>query len=349
MTEKPYARMTKKKVVFLARLFYPHIGGVETHVLQLALQLQKRGYRCIVITEQFDTKLLQTQKIFGIQVLRIPQNSCGSKRKMWAWVWEHRALFQTAQVVHAHDVAWWYWPFTFLFSARLFTTFHGYEGVNAPSFTKILSRKLSETLSHATICVGVWMKKWYYTTPSFITYGAAACMPSKISRKQYTAVFIGRLSGDTGILDYLRATVMARGAWKLDVFGVGPLEEEVKKIAKRYSKYITFRGETNNPAIELKKHRWAFVSRYLSILEAQQVGRFVFAHWNNEIKRDYVSSLPTRQQLEIFHTPDQLFKKVQMIKKQPHQELERIRKAQAWASLQTWKKTADMYEALWSE
>jgi glycosyltransferase involved in cell wall biosynthesis len=348
MTEKPYARMTKKKVVFLARFFYPHIGGVETHVLQLALQLQKRGYHITVITEQFDSKLPRAQEKLGVRIIRIPQSLCGSKRKVWTWMLQHKTLFQSAQIVHAHDVAWWYWPFSILFHIPFFTTFHGYEGVNTPTLGKILSRKFSEMTSQATICVGDWMKKWYHANPSFVTYGAAACKPSKLDQKKNTAVFIGRLSEDTGILEYMRATIMAKGTWKLDVFGAGPLEEEVKKLAAKHKRNISFHGETKNPVLEIKKHRWAFVSRYLSIIEAQQIGRFVFAHWNNEIKRDYLTALPTIQQIQTFHSAEQLAKKIQQIKKQSRKEREQIQKAQTWASLQTWKKIADMYEVLWN-
>ena len=47
----------KKNILFLTRSFYPNIGGVEKHVLELSKELIKRGYRITVITEK-------TQKSF---------------------------------------------------------------------------------------------------------------------------------------------------------------------------------------------------------------------------------------------------------------------------------------------
>ncbi len=42
------------KIVQLSPYFYPHLGGVESHVLELSKHLQKRGHEILVITTQLE-------------------------------------------------------------------------------------------------------------------------------------------------------------------------------------------------------------------------------------------------------------------------------------------------------
>ena len=44
-------------IVFLARLFYPHIGGVEKHVLEISRILIEKGHKVSIVTEKHDIKL----------------------------------------------------------------------------------------------------------------------------------------------------------------------------------------------------------------------------------------------------------------------------------------------------
>src|SRR3989344_4042460 len=91
---------TKTKLLFLARLYAPHIGGVEKHVAQLSEQLVKRGYKITVITEQFDAMLPlhETQK--NIDIYRIPKKQCETKLGIWRWMLAHRFLIEEADIVH---------------------------------------------------------------------------------------------------------------------------------------------------------------------------------------------------------------------------------------------------------
>ena len=45
--------MTKKvRILFLTRSFYPSIGGVEKHILELSKVLIAKGHKISVITEK---------------------------------------------------------------------------------------------------------------------------------------------------------------------------------------------------------------------------------------------------------------------------------------------------------
>ncbi len=350
MSHKPYRSITKRKVLFLCRLFWPHIGGVETHVLQLSTELLKRGYEITVITEQYDSNLPLLDEKFGIHIFRIPQDLLKSKWTVWKWMFQHIDLIISSDIVHAHDVMWWYWPFRFLLlKKRAYTTFHGYEGANEPRFGAILSRKVSEILSRKIICIGDWMRKWYRTKPYCVSYGAAEYSPVSFSQVQKnSAVFMGRLSNDTGILAYIRAIQFLKGKVTLDIYGEGPLKKEILTMIYE-SPFITYQGETSYPEKEFARHRYAFVSRYLTMIEAQQIGRLVFAQWDTAIKRDYLQSFPTADCVHVFHNPQELVKGLEDIQKHSEKEKRFIKKAQIWAVQQRWFKVADMYEELWEK
>ena len=350
MSHQPYRSITKHKLLFLCKYFWPHIGGVETHVLQVSTELMKRGYEITIFTEQHDSSLPLFDEKSGIRVFRIPQESLQNKWTVWKWMFLHLPVLISSDIIHAHDVMWWYWPFRFvLLQQRAYTTFHGYEGTHEPRLGAILSRKLSEFLSHKTICIGDWMRKWYHTNPYAVNYGAASCSPASLFQvRPNSIVFIGRLSEDTGILAYIRAVQQLKGKFTLDIFGQGPLKKEVLGIIYN-SPFITYQEETSYPEKELARHRYAFVSRYLTMIEAQQIGRLVFAQWNTAIKRDYLRSFPTANCIHAFHDPKDLVKTLEDVQKNLGKEKRFIRKAQSWALLQRWSKVADMYEDVWKK
>ena len=68
-----------------------------------------------------------------------------------------------------------------------------------------MQRKLAEVLTNGNICVGEFMKKWYKTRPTSVIYGGVRLEGKKYMSKARTGVFFGRLDGQTGILDYIKA------------------------------------------------------------------------------------------------------------------------------------------------
>ena len=77
------------KIIFLARLFYPHIGGVEKHVMEISKILLKKGNEVIVITEQLeDTNLKEIKD--GIIIYRVPvgRDDWFKKFRVWKGMWD---------------------------------------------------------------------------------------------------------------------------------------------------------------------------------------------------------------------------------------------------------------------
>ncbi|MBU3978279.1 glycosyltransferase [Patescibacteria group bacterium] len=180
-------------ILFLARLFYPHIGGVEKHVLEVSKRLVTKGHKVIVITEEFSNlhhsiidvipakagiqkenirspwipDQVRNDKINGIEVIRMPVGHEDSFKKFRIWknLWKIRKVIKDADIIHCHDVFFWYMPFRLLYPRKpVYTTFHGYESY--PITKKaIFTRKISEKLSSGNICIGDFIKKWYGTKP----------------------------------------------------------------------------------------------------------------------------------------------------------------------------------------
>lgn len=158
-------------VLFMARLYWPHVGGVEKHVYEISQRLKVKGQNIIIVTEKYDSKLPSYEIHDGVEIHRIPANN---KWQVWKWMWLHGELLNWADVIHAHDVYFWIIPYKLLHPfKKTFVTFHGWEGIYPIPWKNIVVRRISEILANGNICVGDYVAKWYGTKPDFITYGAA--------------------------------------------------------------------------------------------------------------------------------------------------------------------------------
>ena len=104
-------------IVFLARRFYPEIGGVEKHVLEIGKRMVKKGHKVVVISEisqktHSDGKQssLESAKIAGevdgIKIYRIDggKNDWFKKFRVWRQLWKLRKFILESDIVHCHDV-----------------------------------------------------------------------------------------------------------------------------------------------------------------------------------------------------------------------------------------------------
>lgn len=365
------------KILFLTRSFYPNIGGVEKHVLEISHRLIENGHQVSVITEQpqksydanYHSKAESAKLIGKAKKIRIVRIQVGSddwfkKLRVWFELIKYAKLILESDVVHCHDVFYWYLPFRFLFPfKKVFTTFHGYEGNAIPGKKEILMHKIAEKLSYGNICVGDFLKKWYGTKPTFVTYGAIdKKLLEKSVNKSRTSdsninisanennkiIFVGRLEKETGIMSYLKALNLLNKKGikiELDVYGEGALENQVISYLKDQKLKVNMKGFVLNIENVLKNYEYVFCSRYLSILESLVFKQNVFAEYNNAIKKDYLEMAPFAKFISISKNSKEI-----------SQALENVLKGKLkldtkggydWIKNQTWENMVNIYLDLW--
>lgn len=358
-------------VLFLSRLYYPHIGGVEKHIFEISKILVSKGHKIIIISEQpqesnsddyqsNSSSARPVGKLRNIESYNIDpkKDDWFKKFRIWRQLWKHRDLIRSADVVHCHDVFFWYLPFRFLFLTKpVYTTFHGYEGNNIPNKKAIFMHKLSEKLSHGNICVGDFLKKWYGTKPTFITYGAVDFKKiNKYKTENYKknnltnkVIFFGRLENETGIMKYVEALRILKKKGinlELDVYGEGSLGEAVKKYNEVNNLEINLKGFIMNIESVLNNYEYVFCSRYLSILESMAFKKPVFAEYDNVIKKDYLQMAPFAKYISISKNASEIAQTVEdnLSAKNKLQ----VNDAYNWVKTETWEKMVDIYLKLWN-
>lgn len=362
-------------IVFFARYFYPHIGGVEKHVAEVGERLAEKGHRVIVISENPQTPHSNTKqsksssatptgKAKSIESYNIDAGNEGflKKFRIWKQLWGYRKLIEKADVVHCHDVFFWYLPFRFLYpSKKVYTTFHGYEGNTIPGKRAKVMHKLSEKLSKGNICIGKFLEKWYGTKATYVTYGAAESIKDKTEnlKKKWNKnaisnemVFLGRLEEETGIMKYLKAFKIITEKYpklKLIVLGDGALRGKAVEFTKENGLNVEFRGFITNTNEFLLRTNFVFTSRYLGILESLVGKNYVLSTYNSLIMRDYLTDTPFKEFISISPNAEEIAS--DFIKHFEDSILTDavVKTGFEWARGQTWEKMTEIYLSLWSK
>lgn len=348
------------KITMIAWRFFPSIGGVEKHLLEVCRILVGRGYEITVITGRNDSALPDKEFLSlengRITIIRLSRE----RKKRWLELFKRRELVKNANIVHLHDFAvfiYWYLPLRFLYPLkRLYITFHGWEGVCPPQQKTILIRKITEYSTKGNICAGEFICKWYKTKADFITYGgvhaeeAGKKVLAETGSKK--AVFVGRIADDTGIEVYLKATRILKEKGinlNLIVCGNGPLMEFCKDYVKEHDLDVQFKGWVSDPSEYIANSSYVFVTGFLAILEAFIKRKLVFSVYDNPLKEDYLKLYPgyTNKMMFVAGSPEELAEQLEIPMIDKNLVSEMTDRAYSYASTQTWNKVADQYEMLW--
>lgn len=353
-----------KKIVHLTPYYWPHVGGVETHLAELNKVFTKKGNQITVITEQFDRALPRYEVHDGVEIYRFPTVSKAKRSKnifykvlyklsVFKNMWGYNKHFHTANIIHCHDVLWWLLPFYPFVKSKMFVTFHGWEGI-FPIPVKIkLQRRFYSTLARGVLHVGSWIKTFYGDTPNTVTYGAAPqnIPPLKIKRNEYgmkhapyTFVFVGRLEEVNGIPKYIElikqlttTTYKPRVLW----VGDGKYREHCKKVGK----VIGFKNDISE---YIQRGKIVLASSYLSIFEAQAHGKIVAAFYSHPLKEAYLKTFPGIKYMVVAEKVEQMKRKLEVPLYSDQATLYKKGKIiQEFSKTQTWEKVAEEYEWLW--
>jgi glycosyltransferase involved in cell wall biosynthesis len=168
-----------------------------------------------------------------------------------------------------------------------------------------------------------------------------------------TALFLGRLEPDTGILEYLEALrLLVNSGWsgaahatrgfRLVVCGGGSLETACRDFVEKNRLDVAFAGVVPDPLRHIRQSRFVLASGYLSMLEGMICRRLVFGCYANPLKRDYWEMLPgARQMMVVCGSPEELARGFQEVLENPDPARALIDRAYAFAREQTWEKLAD--------
>ncbi len=336
------------KIIFLTRLYLPHIGGVEKHIFEISKILAKNN-QLTIIAEQDNPSEPEYEKAPFAEIYRIPLGGVGESAKkftIWSWLFKHLDLIKSAEIVHIHDVFFWYLPFRFLFpNKKVFITFHGYEGSQPPTLIQKFWHQLAAKLTSGNICIGDFHQRWYGIKPTLVSYGAVYPVSQTKHRiRKEAAIFIGRLDRDTGIVDYLEASRQLR--LPLDVYGDGPLLSACQLFVQSNRVPARFYGFVPDSANFIPGYKYAFISRYLGILEALAAHTSIIAHFDSPIKKDYLALAPFAQFIHLVNSSPAIVATVAKIRDNYPTAL--IRAGYIWSQGQTWAKLADQYQSLWT-
>ncbi len=337
-----------KQIIHLARLFSPHVGGVETHVREIAKIQVKRGFAVTVITEQHQADLPLQETIGGIKIIRIPQQFVGKKLPIWRWMWRYRNLLAGAARIQVHDVFWWLLPVFFLLSGEIITTFHGWETNFPVRITAKLQRWIYAQKSGRTVHVGTWIRDFYWDKPDAVTYGGVRKEFLRVGElrrqknQKLQLVFFGRLAEDNGVNEYCRVlSILRKKGIKFAItwIGEGPLME----TCREYGRIL---GSVRNPIPFLIKADIVFSSSYLSMMEAQALGKVVAAVYQNSLKEAYLRSYPGAFAIFLAGNSESLAEKIIDVTDNHQKMMALAEKSRHFARSQTWEKVADMYEKI---
>lgn len=344
-------------VLFLTRRFYPYIGGVETHVMEVSKALIEKGHKVTICTEEPDSskEIKNIPNNFseknGINIVRIKtgKDNRNKKFRIWKELWKIKPEFEKADVIHCHDVFFWYLPFRFLYpNKKIYTTFHGYETKFPPSKKAIVLRKVSEYLSYGNLCIGEYIQKWYGTKADYVLYGGVNQIKeqrTKIKSKniKLNIIFIGRLEKDLGVSIYIRALQKLKTTdiqYEFQSYGDGSLRKKLSRIGKVH-------GFVKNPELAINGADIIFCSSYLSILQALILKKTVIAVYENPLKEDYLKNSPFANSIFICKNPDEVVDVIFSIKNSPWKNKTMLENGYKWAKGQSWEKVSATYLSLW--
>ncbi len=349
-----------QKTLHLTPSYLPKRGGVEIHVHEISKRLKKRGYDTTVLSFA-QIKSIKKKREDGVSVIRLPrpktENKFLYKLKIWKVIWSQKELFKSQDVIHVHDVFWMILPMLALIRKKVFLTHHGWEGkYPVPFFTK-LQRYLFAKLSRGLIHVGDYIREFYWERPDTVVYGgyekarnqhAMAAMPwnSKSRKSKIEVVFVGRLEEVNEVGGYVELISRLRSKNKnVEVFWVGD-----GSYRKKCEKFGRVTGMVEDTAKYIRNADIVFANSYLSILEAQKMGRPVVALYSTKVKQRYLESWPAAEGMVIGNAGSKkIMNEIQelIINNKKRQSIGK--NAKQLTKKLTWEKVTDNYEKLWQE
>jgi glycosyltransferase involved in cell wall biosynthesis len=238
--------MRELRVTQVCHRYYPHIGGVETHVQQISEKMAEQGYEVEVLTTDPTGELPEEEEINNVVVRRFkswaPQNSIFQSASLRRYLQSN-----TFDVLHAHN----YHALPALYAAkarkRLFIFTPHYHGASQSFLRNLLLYpyrfwgrgvfKQAEWVicvsnyekqlirNHFTLCVDKLI-----TIPNGVNLSEFRRHRSMRNPKRL--LYVGRLEEYKGVQHIIRALTQLRD-YHLTIIGGGVYEAQLKRLSCR--------------------------------------------------------------------------------------------------------------------
>lgn len=345
------------KIVFVSRLYLPHLGGVEVHLKEISALLTREGHEVTVITLQHEKKLKLETELDGVKIIRVPYECSENKQKTWDAIRSCKEVFFDADIVHVHDVFWWILPIYTKIKQKIYITFHGWETKLPIPMNAKIHRFLVSKLVQGSLHVGAFIQKFYWDKPNAVIYGginakrftrSTETIDSETSKNNSTSnilrfVFIGRLDPDTDVrmyLEFLKRLRVKRIPFTITWVGDGSLKQSCETFG-------TVTGFVKNISKYILQADFVFASSYLSILEAQCLEKIVLSFYSNELKKEYLETFPGSKFMLISGSVDTMLKKIEhLLTSRRFVDSLKV-EASKFAQTYTWDKVLVEYKRLW--
>jgi len=237
-------------VANVCHTYYPHIGGVETHVEEISTRLVKRGLQVEVLTTDPSGRLPTEETLNGVKVRRFkswaPNEAYYFSQGLRKYLMKKSSEYD---VIHAHG----YHSFPALFAAeakgrnKLVFTPH-YHGSGHTLFRSLLHRpykflgKKIFKRADKIICVSNYEKGLVFkhfkieeektvVIPNGIKLDEFKSV-KKRSKDYKIALYVGRLEKYKGVHHLIRAMPKLDGDIFLEIVGNGPYREPLTKLSR---------------------------------------------------------------------------------------------------------------------
>lgn len=282
------------RIVQASSYFYPHIGGVETHVLELAQSLQDLGHEVIVLCAAVP-KSDPKEVLNGLRIYRFP--ALDLPYVPFVYALRRRIAQFSADVIHSH-----YPPPFMTYGAvkglphvphvltyhcdleipdhitnlRIPSVLrHSIQWVNNSLYTKPVLDKVNQiiatTQSYARSSPALHNYQ-YEIVPNGVRLQAFDKLHDTSEREVKQVLFVGRLSSVKGIDYLIKAAKIVLKQHKDATFllvGDGEERQSLKALAKGYENCIKFCGHISRRAlVELYQSSTVLVLPSFTRLEA---------------------------------------------------------------------------------
>lgn len=240
------------KIIQVAPYFQPHIGGVESHVLEISIELQRRGHQVLIYTSQYDPRLPRKEIVENLKVRRIKSLMNMFSTPVFPGL--RRELLNTScDIVHTHIPP----PFVEFFSARarniskipLVLTYHC--DLELPNFlNKIISGFYRRTFGHYSLLFTdkiVVTSNTYAATSRSVWHFDPVVIPNAVDTKKFNpsndpakiikrhnlegknvVLYVGRIKFHKGIEYFVSSAKFLDKNTQFLIVGTGDYEEVIE-------------------------------------------------------------------------------------------------------------------------